>query len=581
MRVTGTAVIRFDLLDFLEPTSQLWVQGKTPRKLRWRRRCGRSAPSPAGMRSTHACTRTCTVTCAGCSRCAARALIEYADRKRELGLVDFVDQEHLLLRTLDHPEVRAALAEELDLLLVDEFQDTSPIQLALFLKLAALAREVFWVGDVKQAIYGFRGSDTALMEAVLRELPKIGGTKEVLGSSHRSRPSLVRLVNTVFGSAFAPILPEHEVHLRAQRAEPDIGPAFGNWLLQGANSEEQMAALGAGIRRLLASGCRVVDKRSGEPRPARYGDIAVLARLNDRVTEAVAGLSAQGVPTETAQPGLLGRPEAVLAVACLRRLYDSRDTVATAEILSLADCQAPEVWLQDRLDFLAGGGGAGEWREAGESAHPLIARLAELRAQLPVLTPREALELVITHGDLSRLVLQMGRGRGDRARAPGQPGSAARAGGAVRGQLSQHAQCGDHLRADPVVARAGAPEAGHARRAGSRRREGPHAPRRQGPRVADCHPARREQRHAGSAVVDLGCFPPSDRAGCAAAGSLHPLLALAVRPATQAADRRRHRADERGGALPGGHSRRRQAAAVREHDSRARPAGAGALGQEA
>ena len=320
--------------------------------------------------------------------------------------MDFVDQEHLLLRTLDHPEVRAALAEELDLLLVDEFQDTSPIQLALFLKLADLAREVFWVGDVKQAIYGFRGSDTALMEAVLRELPRIGGTKEVLGSSHRSRPSLVRLVNTVFGSAFAPILPEHEVHLRAQRAEPDIGPAFGNWLLQGANSEEQMTALGAGIRRLLASGCRVVDKRSGEPRPARYGDIAVLARLNDRVTEAVAGLSAQGVPTETAQPGLLGRPEAVLAVACLRRLYDSRDTVATAEILSLADCQAPEVWLQDRLDFLAAGGGAGEWREAGESAHPLIARLAELRAQLPVLTPREALELVITHGDLARLVLR-------------------------------------------------------------------------------------------------------------------------------------------------------------------------------
>ena len=89
-------------------------------------------------------------------------------------------------------------------------------------------------------------------------------------------------------------------------------------------------------------------------------------------------MSAQGIPTETAQPGLLGRPEAVLAIACLRRLNDSRDTVATAEILSLADCEAPEVWLQDRLGFLAAGGKSGEWRAgdrlsahraAGQAAH--------------------------------------------------------------------------------------------------------------------------------------------------------------------------------------------------------------------
>ena len=55
--------------------------------------------------------------------------------------------------------------------MVDEFQDTSPIQLALFLKLAALRHEVVWVGDIKQAIYGFRGSDTALMRAVIEALP--------------------------------------------------------------------------------------------------------------------------------------------------------------------------------------------------------------------------------------------------------------------------------------------------------------------------------------------------------------------------------------------------------------------------
>ncbi len=82
----------------------------------------------------------------------AEAMVHYGARKRGLGVVDFADQEHLLLKLLDQPEVASVLAEELDLLLVDEFQDTSPIQLALFIKLAGLAKQTFWVGDIKQDI---------------------------------------------------------------------------------------------------------------------------------------------------------------------------------------------------------------------------------------------------------------------------------------------------------------------------------------------------------------------------------------------------------------------------------------------
>ena len=103
----------------------------------------------------------------------ARALDAYAQRKRELGVIDFVDQEHLFLGLLEKPAVVEALSEELDLLLVDEFQDTSPIQLELFVRLSRIARESVWVGDVKQAIYGFRGSDAELMKAVLAELPAL------------------------------------------------------------------------------------------------------------------------------------------------------------------------------------------------------------------------------------------------------------------------------------------------------------------------------------------------------------------------------------------------------------------------
>ncbi|MGI9334341.1 MAG: UvrD-helicase domain-containing protein, partial [Gammaproteobacteria bacterium] len=89
---------------------------------------------------------------------AARAMNTYRMLKAERGVMDFVDQEHELLALLDNPDVASSIREELDLLLVDEFQDTSPIQLAVFIKLAALAKECIWVGDIKQAIYGFRGS---------------------------------------------------------------------------------------------------------------------------------------------------------------------------------------------------------------------------------------------------------------------------------------------------------------------------------------------------------------------------------------------------------------------------------------
>ncbi len=94
--------------------------------------------------------------------------------KTQKGLIDFVDQEQRLFQLLDHPTVEETLREELQLLMVDEFQDTSPIQLALFLKLSRLADQVIWVGDIKQSIYGFRGSDPTLMTAVVNRVVEDG-----------------------------------------------------------------------------------------------------------------------------------------------------------------------------------------------------------------------------------------------------------------------------------------------------------------------------------------------------------------------------------------------------------------------
>lgn len=334
-----------------------------------------------------------------------QVLSHYRQRKRGMGVVDFADQESLLLEVLDQPSVSDVLRDELDLLLVDEFQDTSPIQLALFLKLSQLARHTYWVGDLKQAIYGFRGSDTELMQSVLRSLPALGGTQEILSQSWRSRPSLVHLVNAVFTQTFAGSMPAHEIKLNPQRPEPTDCPALLNWSLEGKNVGEIAQSLAAGVCQLLESGKQVPEKGTETLRPLRARDIAILCRSNDSVSLVAASLRSVGIFAATLQPGLLATPEAVLALACLRRLNDVFDTVATAEIIALAEGCEPEVWLVDRLGYLAKGGKAHLWREQGPEAHSLLQLIAGLRTQLPLMSPLEALRRVITVCDLPKLVM--------------------------------------------------------------------------------------------------------------------------------------------------------------------------------
>ncbi len=335
----------------------------------------------------------------------SNALEHYRQRKLGMGVVDFTDQESLLLRLLDHPTVASVLREELDLLLVDEFQDTSPIQLALFLKLSRLARHTYWVGDLKQAIYGFRGSDTALMQSILQALPELGGTKQILSKSWRSRPALVNLVNEVFTQTFSGTLSAEEVALAPQRPEQLNDPALVTWVMEGANVDEIALSLVAGVQQLLNANKCIPEKDTEVLRPLRARDIAILCRSNEAVTRTAACLRQGGVSVATSQLGLLATPEVTLALACLRRLNDASDTVATAEIIAMVDSAEPEVWLADRLRYLNAGNKRNFWREEGADAHPAVFRIAQLRVELPLLAPLEAMRRVMTACQLPQVVI--------------------------------------------------------------------------------------------------------------------------------------------------------------------------------
>ena len=160
----------------------------------------------------------------------------YEQHKREVGVVDFVDQESRALELLRRPDVRNMLSGQIDLVLIDEFQDTSPIELALFLELARLAPESIWVGDPKQAIFGFRGTDPALMDAAIESLASprldadlveraaatVGRRVETLGVSYRSRPGLVEATSAVFARSFerVGISPERTMLVPTWRSSP-------------------------------------------------------------------------------------------------------------------------------------------------------------------------------------------------------------------------------------------------------------------------------------------------------------------------------------------------------------------------
>lgn len=335
---------------------------------------------------------------------AADTLERFQAIKTERGLIDFPDMEQLTLRALDDAAVRARLEQELGLLLVDEFQDTNPMQLAIFMKLAPLADKVVFVGDVKQAIYAFRGCDPDLVFETLAALAAGGSEADVLPYSWRSRAPLVEYVNAVFCRAFEGEIPAAEVRLDAKRADETGEPAVLHWSLDG-NAERRAGAIARGIIELLESGYRVVDAETRTPRPARFGDVAVLAATNDQVEEIAKALRAAHVPMKMTLRGLLGVPEVCLAKACLRRLNDVTDTLATAEIVAMAECDAPEVWLGERLEWLANESESFLW---GETTHPIVAKLAHLRADIGTQSPVEIVARVLNYVGIREVVAAWG-----------------------------------------------------------------------------------------------------------------------------------------------------------------------------
>lgn len=352
---------------------------------------------------------------------AGETLSRFQNLKTARGLVDYPDMEQLVLHALDEPAVAERLREDLDLLLVDEFQDTNPMQLALFMKIARFASEAIFVGDVKQAIFGFRGSDPELVGNTLHALEARGSRLDVLDRSWRSRPSVIRYLNAVFREAFQRDgMHRALVELSPQRRENHDSPAVVRWTFPPKSSiAKQADALALAISELEQSGHRVSDPETDETRAVTFGDIAVLATTNNHVRAIAKALRQRRVPMKMTLAGLLETPEICLARACLRRLNDPSDTIATAEIRALGSCEEPEVWLADRLRWLANRQQALENRDRpptpeeeerswSETGDPIVSRIAHLRGQTITQSPVEIVARVLNYVGIRAIVTAWG-----------------------------------------------------------------------------------------------------------------------------------------------------------------------------
>ncbi len=129
-------------------------------------------------------------------------LEQYGRRKRELAWLDFNDlfnQARQLLTDPAHAELQQQMSSSTRLLLVDECQDTDPLQVELIKALCGQQLhqgKLFFVGDYKQSIYRFRGADPGVFRRLEQETPT--GGQLPLSKNFRSQPAILNFVNALF-----------------------------------------------------------------------------------------------------------------------------------------------------------------------------------------------------------------------------------------------------------------------------------------------------------------------------------------------------------------------------------------------
>ena len=266
----------------------------------------------------------------------------YTAKKQERDLVDFNDLEHLTFSLLTEPDEngvrqRTPLARELadrfEEVLVDEYQDTNAIQDAIFCALSREESNLFFVGDVKQSIYGFRQASPELFLRRRGLYPLFENENYpatvLLGHNFRSRCEVTESVNAVFRQLQTKVTGGIDYNEQeALKTGATYYPATDGWetelLLLNKRSFAEDDEVAVQEARLIASRIRAlmstqsVTTRDGR-RPMRFGDCCVLLRAKTHAFTYVQELNRLGIPTVSDNNGnLFDGGEVQLALSLLK-----------------------------------------------------------------------------------------------------------------------------------------------------------------------------------------------------------------------------------------------------------------------
>ncbi len=281
---------------------------------------------------------------------ARRLFDEFTLKKRAQAFLDFQDLELEALRLLENDKARASIQKRYSWIIIDEFQDTSPLQWDIISRIWGPENRLVIVGDPRQSIYRFRGADPHLFSKVSRLIQESGkGQVFYLNENFRSRAEIIRVVNKVSARLFN------------QEGDPEnemMPPLVAAAELLEETLEQTMDCVEC---HLLESG-KIAETRASEStwlsekiQALHHGGIAwnriaLLFRTRRAIPLFADALKARNIPYQTQdEKTLLERPEALRISFLLKKLLHPQDAFyEEAFRYTLID---PLLWEEIRRDF--------------------------------------------------------------------------------------------------------------------------------------------------------------------------------------------------------------------------------------
>ena len=308
----------------------------------------------------------------------------YEEYKSQNHLLDYDDMEHYMLELLKREDVKEDIRSSYEYLFVDEFQDSSPIQVQIFDELSKLMKKCYWVGDYKQAIYGFRGTDTQLVKAVVDTIARGEDGNHLadpLDTCWRSEPDITNVVNAVFVPVFeAEGLNRQMIELKPKTKKadaPTVNEPLGFWNIKADNKE---LAYGEIARRIA-----IMVKQGINP-----SDIAVLNSGNRDLDMLAEQLRGYNLPVRRSDGSIADEKEKQLLFSLLALLVNKNNSMAMLQVhyLTTPDSSLGQL-IDQKLDD-----------ETFLGSHPLIQELLAQRKKFSQQSVSSLVESVIIEMDL-------------------------------------------------------------------------------------------------------------------------------------------------------------------------------------